>query len=130
MLEKKIVQTDQAPAAIGPYSQAVVGNNMVYTSGQIAISPNTGELITQDIQAETAQVLDNLCSVLAASNSSMDLVVFCSVFVRNMQDYAKINEVYARYFSAEIAPARALVEVSALPKYVNVEISAIAMQKK
>jgi 2-iminobutanoate/2-iminopropanoate deaminase len=125
-MEKKIIATEKAPKAIGPYNQAVAYNQMLFVSGQIALHPVTGELNQQDIESETKQVLDNLTAILKEAGSSLEKVLKVTIFVKNMQDYAKINAVYATYFIGETAPARELVEVSALPKYVNIEISAIA----
>jgi len=123
---KKIIHTEQAPEALGPYSQAAICNQMVYTSGQIAIDPSTGKLVDDSIEAETNQVLTNLQAVLNAANSSLDNAVNVTVYVADMNDYSRINKVYAKYFSEETAPARALVEVRNLPKFVRVEISVIA----
>jgi 2-iminobutanoate/2-iminopropanoate deaminase len=125
-MEKKIIATNKAPKAIGPYNQAVAYNQMLFVSGQIALHPVTGELNQQDIESETKQVLDNLTAILKEAGSSLEKVLKVTIFVKNMQDYAKINAVYATYFSGGNAPARELVEVSALPRYVNIEISAIA----
>ena len=125
---KEIKNTDKAPAPVGPYNQATLANGTLYIAGQIAIDPATGDLITGDIEAETTQVMTNLKNILENAGLSFDHVVKCSVFVKNMQNYGKINAVYAKYFDEDTAPARELVEVSALPKYVNVEISAIAVK--
>jgi len=123
---KKIISTDTAPKAIGPYNQAVVFNQMVFVSGQIAIDPETGQINHQDIKTETTQVLKNLEAILIAAGSTLKKVLKVTIFVKNMQDYERINAVYSHYFAGEFSPARELVEVSALPKYVNIEISAIA----
>ena len=123
---KNIVSTDQAPAPVGAYNQAVVHNGTVYVSGQIAIDPATGKLVLDDIETETARVMDNLGAVLAAAGSSFDRVIKCEVFVSDIENFGRINTVYSRYFDEATAPARALVEVANLPKYVNVEISCIA----
>ena len=123
---KQIIQTDQAPAPVGAYSQAVQHNGMLFLSGSIAIHPETGELVLDDIQSETHQVMRNIKAVLDAAGSSFDRVLKCSVFVSDMLNFNAINEVYATYFDAANAPARELVEVAALPKGVNVEISVIA----
>ena len=123
---KQIIQTDQAPAPVGAYSQAVQHNGMLFLSGSIAIHPETGELVLDDIQSETHQVMRNIKAVLDAAGSSFDRVLKCSVFVSDMLNFNAINEVYATYFDATNAPARELVEVAALPKGVNVEISVIA----
>ncbi|MCP4439743.1 MAG: RidA family protein [Aureispira sp.] len=124
---KKIIQTGNAPAPVGPYNQAIVANGMLYASGQIAINPATNALIEGDITAETQQVMKNLEAVLDAANSSFDKVVKCSIFMKSMEDYAAINAVYAQYFDEATAPAREAVEVANLPKYVNVEISLMAL---
>lgn len=126
---KQIVYTDQAPAPIGPYSQAVVFGNQVFTSGQIAINPQSGALVMDTIEAETEQVLENLKAVLAAAKCSLKEVVKCSIFISDMNQFEKINAVYARYFDADDAPARETVQVAVLPKNVNIEISAIAFRK-
>ncbi|MAT89579.1 MAG: reactive intermediate/imine deaminase [Flavobacteriaceae bacterium] len=124
---KKIITTPNAPAPIGPYSQAVLKNGFLYTSGQIALHPETGELETEDIQKETHRVMKNLQAVLTAANMDFEDVIKTSIFVSDMGNFAAINEVYASYFgSEETAPARETVEVANLPKYVNVEISMIA----
>ena len=123
---KQIIQTDQAPAPVGAYSQAVQFNGMLFLSGSIAIHPDTGELVLDDIQSETHQVMRNIEAVLREAGSGFDKVLKCSVFVSDILNFAAINEVYASYFDAATAPARELVEVAALPKGVNVEISVIA----
>ena len=124
---KKIIFTDKAPAPIGPYSQAVLIGNTLYTSGQIAINPATGELVTDTIQAETEQVMQNMKAVLEAANMTFENVVKTSIFIMNMNDFAAINEVYGSYFNEKTAPARETVQVACLPKNVNVEISMIAV---
>ena len=123
---KKIIYTDKAPAPIGPYSQAILTGNTLYTSGQIAIDPETGELILNDIETETRQVMKNLSAVLSAAGMTFADVVKTTIFISDMNDFAKINGVYGSYFSEENAPARETVQVSVLPKRVNVEISMIA----
>ncbi|MEP2935389.1 MAG: Rid family detoxifying hydrolase [Gilvibacter sp.] len=123
---KKIIQTPNAPAPIGPYSQAVMYGDMLYSSGQIAIDPQTGELIAGTIEMETKMVMENLKAVLTAADMTFDNVIKASIFISNMQNFKSINEVYARYFDDANAPARETVEVANLPKYVNVEISMIA----
>ena len=123
---RKIIHTDRAPAPVGPYNQAIVHNQTLYVSGQIAIDPATGQLVTDDIQAETRQVLTNIGAILEAAGIGFEDVLKCSVFVKDMALYGRINTVYASFFDEETAPARELVEVANLPKYVNVEISAIA----
>lgn len=127
-MSKKVISTDLAPAAIGPYNQAILAGNTLYVSGQIAIDPATGNLVMESIEAETTQVLTNLTQVLKAANFELSDVVKCSVFVSDMNNYAAFNDVYAQYFPAESAPARELVEVANLPKFVNVEISCIAVK--
>ena len=123
---KKIITTEKAPAPIGPYNQAVMLGNMLYTSGQIAIDPKSGKLITDTIEAETTLVMQNLKAILEAANMSFKNVIKSSIFVSDMNDFSKINAVYGQYFNPETAPARETVEVSNLPKFVNVEISVIA----
>ena len=125
---KKAILTPNAPAPIGPYSQAIQAGDTLYISGQIAIDPATGELITTSIEEETHQVLKNLGAILEASGMTYDHVVSCSVFIKDMELFGRINAVYTTYFGSGIPPARALVQVSDLPKHVNIEISAIAHQ--
>ena len=123
---KKILYTKSAPEPIGPYSQAIQAGGFIFVSGQIAIDSSTGDLlITEDIAAETELVLNNLQSILQAAGYSMQDVVKCSIFLKNMQQFAEVNAVYGKYFQSD-PPARETVEVSALPKGVRVEISAIA----
>ncbi len=121
------IRTSMAPAAIGPYCQAVLVDNVLYCSGQIAIDPAVGQLIQGGIDDETDQILRNLGAVLSAAGMEYDNVVKCSVFVTDMKDYAMVNEVYARYFSEE-PPARETVQVAALPAGARVEISCIAVR--
>lgn len=123
---KKVIQTENAPAAIGPYSQAIEANGMIYLSGQIALDPTSNELVISDIDSETRQVLKNLSAVLKAAGSSLSKVVKCSIFLSDMAHYAVVNNVYAEYFT-DAPPAREAVAVKTLPKEVNVEISAIAL---
>ena len=123
---KKIIQTDNAPAPVGPYNQAIAHGNTLYVSGQIAIVPATGELIQTNIQDETHQVMKNLGEILKVAGCTFEDVIRCTVFVSDMHQYGAINEVYSQYFNDDTAPARALVEVANLPKFVNVEISCIA----
>jgi 2-iminobutanoate/2-iminopropanoate deaminase len=123
---KKIITTEKAPAPIGPYNQAIMLGNMLYTSGQIAIEPKSGKLITDTIEAETTLVMQNLKAILEAANMSFKNVIKSSIFVSDMNDFSKINAVYGQYFNPETAPARETVEVANLPKFVNVEISVIA----
>ncbi len=125
-MTKQIIRTDKAPAPIGPYNQAIVYNGMLFASGQIAIDPATGELVTANIEDETRQVLENVKAILEAAGTGFDRVLKSSVFVKNMHDFGRINAIYAQYFDEETAPARELVEVANLPKFVNIEISIIA----
>ncbi len=123
---RKVIFTKDAPAPIGPYSQAILADNTLYVSGQIALDPKTGELLTSEIGMETHRVLDNVKAILTAAEMNFSNVVKCSVFVKDIGQFAAINAVYSSYFSDSNAPARELVEVAALPKGVNVEISCIA----
>jgi 2-iminobutanoate/2-iminopropanoate deaminase len=125
---KKIIETPNAPKPIGPYSQAVLTGNTLYTSGQIAIDPESGELITNEIKAETGQVMENLKAVLAAADMTFDNVIKSSIFISDMNDFGNINEIYGSYFDEANAPARETVQVAVLPKNVNVEISMIAVK--
>jgi len=125
---KKIIYTDKAPAPIGPYSQAVLHGNTLYTSGQIAINPETGELVLDNVEAETKQVMENMKAVLAAAEMTFENVVKTTIFITDMNDFARINSVYGSYFTQASAPARETVQVSVLPKMVNVEISMIAVK--
>jgi 2-iminobutanoate/2-iminopropanoate deaminase len=122
---KQIVATDAAPKAIGPYSQAVIHNGLIFASGQIPLDPSTGQLIDGDVAAQTARVLDNLKGVLNAAGASLEQVLKTTVYLKDMGEFPKMNEVYARYFPSG-APARATVEVARLPRDVRVEIDAIA----
>ncbi|MBI1790762.1 MAG: RidA family protein [Acidobacteria bacterium] len=122
----KIVATDSAPKAIGPYSQAVVASGLAFLSGQIPLDPATGQLVEGDIAEQTARVLDNLKAVLEACGSSLPQVVKTTVYLKDMGEFAKMNEVYARYFP-EAPPARATVEAARLPRDVRVEIDLIAL---
>lgn len=123
---KKIINTSNAPAPIGPYNQAVLNGDMLYTSGQIAIDPKTGNLVTDSIQSETKLVMENLKAILTEAGMTFENVLKSSIFISDMNNFAEINEVYGRYFNPETAPARETVEVANLPKFVNVEISVIA----
>jgi 2-iminobutanoate/2-iminopropanoate deaminase len=123
---KKIITTDKAPAPIGPYNQAVLLGNLLYTSGQIAINPKTGALEIDDIEKETKLVMENLKAILKAAGMTFENVIKSSIFVSDMHNFSKINKIYGKYFNAETAPARETVEVANLPKFVNVEISVIA----
>ena len=125
---KKIIKTSKAPAPVGPYNQAVLAGNTLYTSGQIAINPATGKLISSSIEEETNQVMKNLEVLLAEVDMTFGNVVKTSIFVKNMNDFSKINGVYGNYFNDANAPARETVEVGNLPLFVNVEISMIAMK--
>ena len=128
MSNKKIIFTDKAPAPIGPYNQAVLMGNILYTSGQIALHPTTMELVLDDIETETKQVMENMKAVLEAADMTFDNVVKTTIFIMNMGDFAIINNVYGSYFDEKTAPARETVQVACLPKNVNVEISMIAMR--
>ena len=125
---KEIISTNQAPAPIGPYSQAVFIKDTLYTSGQIALNAETGQLVLDDIRTETQQVMENLKAVLNAANMSFEQVVKTSIFIADMNDFGAINEVYGSYINNETAPARETVQVARLPKDVNVEISMIAVR--
>ena len=125
---KKVINTKNAPKAIGPYSQAILSGNTLYCSGQIAINPDTGNLVIENITAETNQVMKNILAVLKAANMNFENVVKCSIFMIDMNDYSAVNEEYAKCFS-ENPPAREAVQVSVLPKNVNVEISIIAVKQ-
>lgn len=125
---KKVIFTEKAPAPIGPYSQAVLSGNTLFTSGQVAINPANGELVLENIEIETEQVMQNLKAVLEAADMTFENVVKTTIFIMNMGDFARINAVYAKYFSEETAPARETVQVSTLPKNVNIEISMIAIK--
>jgi 2-iminobutanoate/2-iminopropanoate deaminase len=120
------IETDRAPQAIGPYSQAIVAGNVVFTAGQIPLDPATGEIVSGDIAAQTARVLDNLRAILEAAGSSLQNVVKTTVFLADMNDFAAMNEVYARYFG-DHRPARSTVQAGRLPRDVRVEIEAIAV---
>lgn len=124
-MKKKIIQSDQAPAPIGPYSQAVLAGNMLYVSGQIALHPVSGDMIMSSIETETRQVMENIRSILAQASVSFDAIVKSSIFLSDMAHFTRVNEVYASYFSGNY-PARETVQVAGLPKNANVEISVIA----
>ena len=123
---KKIIFTKSAPSPIGPYNQAVLSGKTLYTSGQIAINPKTGELVIGAIKEETKLVMENLKAVLLEAGMTFENVIKSTIFISDMNNFSAINDVYAQYFDNETAPARETVEVSNLPKYVNVEISLIA----
>ena len=125
---KKIIQTDHAPAPIGPYNQAVQYGNTLYTSGQIAIDPKSGELVLDHIDQETSMVMQNLKAVLAAADMTFEHIVKTSIFLSDMGNFAQVNAIYAKYFKEDTAPARETVQVACLPKNVNVEISCIAIK--
>ena len=125
---KTIISTPNAPAPIGPYSQAVLIANTLYISGQIPIDPKTGNLIEGDIAKETEQSMENLKAILKAAEMTFENVVKSSIFLNDMHQFSKVNKVYAAYFNEETAPARETVEVANLPKFVNVEISMIAVK--
>jgi 2-iminobutanoate/2-iminopropanoate deaminase len=125
---KKIIFTDKAPTPIGPYNQAVLVGNMLYTSGQIALNPLTMELVLDDIETETKQVMENMKAVLEAADMTFDNVVKTSIFIMDMGDFVRINTVYGSYFDENNAPARETVQVAGLPKGVNVEISMVAVK--
>ncbi len=123
---REVIATQQAPQAIGPYSQAIKAAGLIFTSGQVAIDPATQQVISGDVAAQTDRVLKNLSAVLQASGSSLDKVLRCTVFLKNMGDFGAMNEVYGRYF-AKAPPARSTVEVARLPKDVLVEIDVVAL---
>lgn len=125
-MKKEIINTEKAPAALGPYSQAIKAGNTIYVSGQIPFIPETMEIISDDVQEQTKQSLENVKAVLEAAGATLNDVVKASVFIKDMNDFAKINEIYATYFT-ENKPARACVEVARLPKDVKVEIEVIAV---
>jgi 2-iminobutanoate/2-iminopropanoate deaminase len=125
---KTIIYTDKAPAPIGPYNQAVLVDNTLYTSGQIALNPATMELVLDTIEIETTQVMENMKAVLDAANMTFADVVKASIFISDMNDFAKINTIYGSYFDEKTAPARETVQVAKLPRNVNVEISMIAIK--
>ncbi len=124
-MEKQIINTNNAPAPIGPYNQAVQSGNLLFVSGQIAINPETDQLVLDDIKTETHQVMKNLKGILTAAGMDFNNVLKTTIFIMNMNDFAQINEVYGSYFTSDY-PARETVQVAALPKGVNVEISVIA----
>lgn len=124
-MEKKVIRTDNAPAPIGPYNQAIQYGDMLFVSGQIAINPATGDLVQDDIQAETRVVMQNLAAVLAEAGMDFSNVIKSTIFLMDMGQFAQVNEVYGSYFTAN-PPARETVQVAGLPKGVNVEISVVA----
>jgi 2-iminobutanoate/2-iminopropanoate deaminase len=123
---REVIATEHAPKAIGPYSQAIRAQDLIFTSGQIAIDPATQQVVAGDVSAQTDRVLKNLAGILQASGSSLEKVLRCTVFLKSMGDFAAMNEVYGRYFKQE-PPARSTVEVARLPKDVLVEIDVIAL---
>jgi len=123
-MKRSIIQTDKAPQAIGPYSQAVKVGDFLFVSGQIPIDPQSGQLVTGDIQMETKQVLENLQAIIREAGATLSDVVKTTIFINDMDNFGLVNEIYGRYFSDD-PPARACVEVSRLPKDVNVEIEAV-----
>jgi 2-iminobutanoate/2-iminopropanoate deaminase len=125
---KKAIQSSNAPKAIGPYSQAVEANDFVFVSGQIPIDPKTGDLVTGDIKEQTKRVMENGKAILAAAGCAMERVIKTTIYLKNIGDFAAVNEVYGSYFSAD-PPARATVEVSRLPKDVAIEIDFIASKR-
>ncbi|MEQ8909988.1 MAG: Rid family detoxifying hydrolase [Vicingaceae bacterium] len=125
---KKVIQTDNAPAPIGAYNQAILSGNTLYTSGQIAIDSSTNQLITHDIKLEAEKVMENVLAVVKAADMTAENIVKASIFLSDMNNFQAVNEVYSRYFDEKTAPARECVQVAALPKNVNVEISVIAIK--
>ncbi|WP_299242545.1 RidA family protein [uncultured Aquimarina sp.] len=125
---KKIITTSKAPAPIGPYNQAILNGNTLYTSGQIAINPETGELVMDDIKTEAEQVMQNLKAILDEVGMTFENVIKTTIFLSDMNNFSKVNEIYGNYFDEDTAPARETVAVAALPKFVNVEISVIAIK--
>ncbi len=123
---RKVIITENAPAPIGPYNQAILYGNLLFTSGQIALNPLTMELIIDDIETETKQVMENLKAVLKASNMTFENVIKASIFIMDMNNFGAINKVYGSYFDEAKAPARETVQVAGLPRGVNIEISVIA----
>ena len=125
---KKIIYTENAPAPIGPYNQAILVGNTLYTSGQIALNPLTMELVLDDIETETKQVMENMKAVLAAADMTFENVIKASIFIINMNDFTRINSIYGSYFDEATAPARETVQVACLPKNVKIESSMIAIK--
>jgi len=123
---RTIIETEKAPGAIGPYSQAVKTDTMVFVSGQLALNPTTGNLVTDDIKAETRQAMNNLKNILEAAGSNLEKVIKTTLFIKNMNDFSLINEVYGEFFKQNF-PARACVEVARLPKDANVEVEAVGL---
>ena len=127
-MEKKVLSTKEAPAAIGPYSQGIAVGDFVYTSGQLPINPSTGELIVDDIKKATMQCLENIKAILITAGSDIDYIVKTTVFLKDLNDFAKVNEVYSEYFTEKM-PARSAVKVARLPKDAPIEVEAIAVVK-
>lgn len=125
---KKFINTSKAPSPIGPYNQAVLVNGILYISGQVPMDPSTGNLVEGDIKKETQQCMENLKAILEEAGMSFEDVVKTSIFIKDMHQFSQINEVYGSYFDADTAPARETVEVANLPRFVNVEISMIAIK--
>lgn len=125
-MSKRIIKTEEAPAAIGAYSQAVVANGFVYTAGQVALDPRTGQLVPGDIRIQTKRVMENVKAVLEAAGSSLDKVVKTTVFLRDMNDFGTMNEIYGSYFK-ENPPARSTIQVAKLPREAAVEIEVVAL---
>lgn len=125
---KQIINSPKAPAPVGPYNQAILAGNTLYISGQIPLDPESGQIVNDSIESSTRQVLKNIGNILEHAGFTFDHVVKCSVFVTDMNHFARINGVYAEFFKEENAPARELVQVGALPKFVDIEISAIAVK--
>ena len=128
-MPKKIILTEKAPQPIGPYSQAVVAGGFLFCSGQIALDPKTGSIVGQDVETQTVQVMDNIQAVLKAAGCSWDTVVKTTIFLKSMNDFPKVNEIYGRSFRMD-PPARSTVEVARLPKDVLVEIEVVACLEK
>jgi 2-iminobutanoate/2-iminopropanoate deaminase len=126
-MTKTVIYSDKAPEPIGPYSQAIQAGSMLFVSGQIAIEKSSGQIITSDIEAETVQVMTNLSEILKSAGTDFNAIVKTTIFLKDMDNFPKVNEIYGRYFK-EAPPARETVEVSRLPKDVNVEISCIALK--
>ena len=124
---KKIIKTENAPKPIGPYNQAVIAGNYIFISGQIALNPESGQLITDEIKKETTQVMENLKAILSEASLTFENIVKTTIFLSSMDDFADVNEIYGSYLNDSTAPARETVQVSKLPVGVNVEISMIAM---
>ena len=125
---KKIIKTKNAPSPVGPYNQAILFNNTLYASGQIAINPLNNRIINEDIEAETKQVMENLNEVLKEAKMDFSNVVKCTIFLKDMNDFESVNQIYSTFFNEKDAPARETVQVAKLPKNVRVEISVIAIR--